>query len=159
MRYIKKNKLTSFVILIFILVVILGAYLYNTFFSSGRSEVYGNRLDGIDAVEIKNKQYKELKSKLEEKEKVTKVTTDLKGKIVNVIITVSDEVSINDAKKIAVEVLPFFDKEQLEFYDIQIFVKKDNAELNDFPIIGYKQNGKKDLTWSKDRQVTKNEEK
>ena len=36
---------------------------------------------------------------------------------------------------------------------------KDNEELNDFPIVGYKQNGKEGLTWSKDRQVTTNEEK
>lgn len=159
MRYIKKNKLTSVVILIFILIVILGAYFYNTFFSSGRREAYGNRLDGIETVEITKKQYTSIKDTLKENENVTKVTTDLKGKIVNIIITVKDEVSIKDAKKIAEGALPLFDKEQLSFYDIQIFVKKDNAELNDFPIVGYKQNGKEGLTWSKDRQVTTNEEK
>lgn len=159
MRYIKKNKLTSFVILIFILVVILGAYIYNTFFGSGRSEAYGDRLDGIEAVEITEEQYDSVKEKLKENEKVTKVTTNLKGKIVNIIMTVKDDVNKTDAKKIAEGALKVFKKEQLEFYDIQIFVKKDNAELNDFPIIGYKQNGKDGLTWSKDRQVTTNEEK
>ena len=159
MRYIKKNKLTSFVILIFILVVILGAYIYNTFFGSGRSEAYGDRLDGIEAVEITKEQYDSVKEKLKENEKVTKVTTNLKGKIVNIIMTVKDDVSKTDAKKIAEVALKVFEKEQLEFYDIQIFVKKENVELNDFPIIGYKQNGREGLTWSKDRQVTKDEEK
>lgn len=159
MRYIKKNKLTSFVILIFILVVILGAYIYNTFFGSGRSEAYGDRLDGIEAVEITKEQYDSVKETLKENQKVTKVTTDLQGKIVNIIITVKDDVNKTDAKKIAEGSLKVFEKEQLEFYDIQIFVKKDNKELNDFPIIGYKQNGREGLTWSKDRQVTKDEEK
>ena len=133
--------------------------MYNTFFSSGRREAYGNRLDGIDAVEITSKQYTEVKNKLKENESVTKVTTDLKGKIVNIIMTVKDDVTKDNAKKIAQTALTVFDSEQLAFYDIQIFVKKDNEELNDFPIIGYKQNGKDGLTWSKDRQVTTNEEK
>ncbi len=158
MNYIKKNKLTVVIIVIFVLVVILGAYVYNSFFSSGRREAYGNRLDGIDAVEITKKQYDEVKNKLKENKSVTKVTTDLKGKIVNIIMTVKDDVTKDNAKKIAQTALTVFDSEQLAFYDIQIFVKKDNKELNDFPIIGYKQNGKDGLTWSKDRQVTTNEE-
>ena len=36
MKYIKKNKLTVFIIVIFVLVVIVGAYLYNIFFGSGK---------------------------------------------------------------------------------------------------------------------------
>ena len=158
MNYIRKNKLTVLVIVIFAIVVILAAYVYNVFFSSGRREAYGNRLDGIEAVEITDKQYDEIKDKLKEDENVVKVTTDLKGKIVNIIMTVKDEVTKDNAKKIAAVALTMFDEEQLEFYDVQIFVKKDNEELNDFPIIGYKQNGKDKLIWSKDRQVTTNEE-
>lgn len=159
MNYIRKNKLTTVVIVIFVLIVILGAYVYNVFFSSGRREAYGNRLDGIEAVEITDKQYKEVKDSLKSDENVTKVTTDLKGKIVNIIMTVKDGVTKDSAKKIAAKALEVFDSEQLAYYDIQIFVKKENKELNDFPIIGYKQNGKEGLTWSKDRQVTTDEEK
>lgn len=157
MEYIKKNKLTVFIIAIFVVFVIMGGYLYNALFANGRSGIYGDRLEGIDSVKISDKQYKNIKSKLKENENVTKVSTDLKGKIVNIIITVKDEVSKDDAKNIAATSLTEFDEEQLKFYDIQIFVKKDNKDLNDFPIIGYKQNGKDGLTWSKDRQVTSNE--
>lgn len=157
MKYIKKNKLTVFIIVIFVLIVIVGAYLYNLLFSSGSREAYGNRLDGIENVEIKDKQYDSIEKKLKENEGVTKVTASLQGKIVNIIITVKDEVTKDTAKNIATLSLEEFDEEQLKFYDIQIFVKKDNETLNDFPIIGYKQNGKTGLTWSKDRQVTENE--
>jgi len=157
MKYIKNNKLTVFIIAIFVIVVIIGGYLYNALFGQGRSGIYGNRLDGIDEVEISKKQYKEIESKLKENENVLKVSTDLKGKIVNIIITVKDEVTKEQAKEIAGTSLSNFDEEQLKFYDIQIFVKKENEELNDFPIIGYKQNGKNGLSWSKDRQVTSNE--
>ena len=157
MKYIKKNKLTVFIIIIFATMVIVGGYLYNMLFASDRGGIYGNRLDGIKEVEITTKQYKEIKKKLKANENVLEVSTDLKGKIVNIIITVKDEVDKDGAKTIAASSLEVFNAEQLKYYDVQIFVKKDNAELNDFPIIGYKQNGKEGLTWSKDRQVTSNE--
>jgi len=161
MEYIKNNKLTVLIMTIFVVVVVLGAYVYNVFFVGGRKEAYGNRLDGIENVEITKEQYTTLKTKLKENTNVVDVSTNLKGKIVNVIITVKDSVSKDDAKKIGDKVInsKVLDEEQLNFYDIQIFIKKDNAELNDFPIIGYKQNGKKGLTWTKDRQVTKDETK
>ncbi len=159
MNYIKKNKLTTLIIVIFVVVVFIGAYLYNLLFTSGRREAYGNRLDGIEQVEITDTQYKEIKNKIQENENVTKVTTDLKGKVVNIIITVKDEVTKDSAKAIGATALESFDADQLKFYDIQIFVKKDNEALNDFPIIGYKQNGRDGLTWTKDRQVTENEDK
>ena len=156
MKYIKKNKLTVFIIVIFVLIVILGAYLYSLFFGSGK-ESYGNRLDGIEEVEITEDQYDDMKTSLKENEGVTEVSTRLQGKIVNVTITVSDDVTKDNAKKIANGILEFLDEEQLKFYDIQVFVKKENEELNDFPIIGYKQNNEEGFTWTKDRQVTTDE--
>lgn len=159
MRYVKKNKLTAFIVVIFVFLVFLGGYLYNIFFSSGRREAYGNRLDGIENVEITDKQYDELKKGLKENDSVVEVTTNLQVKTVNIIITVKDEVTKDNAKKIGNTVLEYFDDDQLAFFDIQVFVKKDNEELNDFPIIGYKQNGNKSFSWTKDRQVTKNEDK
>ena len=157
MKYIKKNKLTVFIIAIFVVVVIVGAYLYNLLFGSGRQEAYGNRLEGIEKVEITKDQYDNIKSKLESDAGVSSVSTSLQGKIVNIIMTVNDDITKEAAKIVAATALSEFDEEQLKFYDIQIFVKKDNEALNDFPIIGYKQNGKEGLSWSKDRQVTENE--
>ena len=153
MRYVKRNRLTIFILIIFTILVLIGAYIYNIFFVSGRKEAYGNRLDGIENVVIDDEVYNSIRTDLEANEKVTKVTTELRGKIVYVIITVADDVNKEDAKKIGETVSTY----QLAFYDIQVFVKKENAELNDFPIIGYKQNGAEKFTWTKDRQVTKDE--
>ena len=156
MKYIKKNKLTVFIIVIFVLVVIVGAYLYNIFFGSGK-ESYRNRLDRIQEIEITDNKYDEIKTSLQENEGVTSVTTRLQGKIVNVTITVANDVTKDNAKKIANGILEYLDEDQLMFYDIQVFVKKENEELNDFPIIGYKQNNEEGFTWTKDRQVTTDE--
>lgn len=159
MNYIKKNKLTVFIIVIFVLVVLLGGYLYNLLFTSGKKGAYGNRLDGMKEVEITETQYNNIEKKLKENENVIEVTTELKGKIVNIIITVKDEVTKDAAKNIAAISLNELKEDQLKFYDIQVFVKKNNEELNDFPIIGYKQNTWTGFSWTKDRQVTKDEAK
>ena len=99
MRYIKKNKLTVFIIVIFVVLVFIGAYIYNLFFSSGRKEAYGNRLDGIEEVRISDDTYKQIVKSLKENKTVTDASTDCKGKIVNIIITVTDEETKENAKK------------------------------------------------------------
>jgi len=152
-KFIKKNKFSVFVMIIFTAIVIIGTVAYNTFFV-GKGAVYGDRLEGIEEVPIKASEKEKLVSSLEEKDIVKKVTTTLHGKIFNVIITVNDDVSKDNAKSVGNEVLGFLSEEQLGFYDIQVYVKKEDKKQNDFPIVGYKQNNQKGITWSKDRQVS-----
>lgn len=158
MKFIKKNKFTILIIVAFIVLVIIAAFVKNIFFINSGQPVYGNRLDGIEEVKIEDSTYEEIASTLKKDKIVTNVTSDLSGKIINVIITVINDTSIKDAKKIGDKVLEFFDEKQLSFYDIQIFIKKDDSKQNDFPIIGYKHHAKKGLSWSKDRKVTSSED-
>lgn len=153
MKFIKKNKFSVFIMIIFTAIVIFGTVAYNTFFV-GKGAVYGDRLEGIEDVPIKSSEKEKLISSLEEKDTVKEVTTTLHGKIFNVIITVNDDVSKDTAKNVGNEVLGFLSSEQLSFYDVQVYVKKEDEKQNDFPIVGYKQNNQKSITWSKDRQVS-----
>ena len=66
--------------------------------------------------------------------------------------------SIDDAKKVASSTVPMFSEDDLNFYSLQVYVKKNNAELNNFPIIGYKGTLTKDLVFTKDRDITKEED-
>ena len=153
MKFIKKNKFSVFIMIIFTAVVIFATVAYNTFFV-GKGAVYGDRLEGIEEVPIKSGEKEKLVSALKEKETVKEVTTTLHGKIFNVIITVNDDISKDNAKKIGNEVLNYLTEEQLDFYDVQVYIKKEDEAKNDFPIVGYKQNTQKNITWSKDRQVS-----
>ena len=153
MRFIKKNKFSVFIMVIFTAVVILSTVVYNTFFV-GKGAVYGDRLEGIEEIPIKSSEKKKLVSALEEKDVVKEVSTALHGKIFNVIIVVNDDVSKDSAKSIGNEVLNYLTEEQLDFYDVQVYVKKEDEKQNDFPIVGYKQNTQSSITWSKDRQVS-----
>ena len=61
MNYLKRHKFTAVVILVFIVCVILLFFAWKTFFSNSGNPVYGNRLDGIESVEIKETEQNKIK--------------------------------------------------------------------------------------------------
>ncbi len=149
-KYIKEHKIVV-VALAFLLIVIVLAFIAKQVFFSGTSNaLYGTRLDGIKEVKIRKSEKEALSSKIEEDSAVKKCECEVQGKIVNVIITVNDDVGIDTAKALADKVMEVFDTDQKSFYDFQVFIKKD-MEAGDFPIIGYKQNTKEGFSWTKDR--------
>lgn len=156
MKFIKKNKYTIIAIIIFVVLVVVAATAKNILVPDEGKAVYGDRLDGIKGHPLSEETLKGVDTKLKENEKVTNSSSKLHGKIINIIITVTDDVSIEDAKKIASDTTNMFTKDELSFYSLQVFVKKENAELNNFPIIGYKDaNG--EMKFTKDREITKGE--
>ena len=157
MKFIKKHKFTILVVLAFVVLVIILAFIKNLFFGGSGRPAYGNRLDGIENVKIEEKRYDELEKKLKKNDKVEDANSELTGKIINVIITVKDDTSKKDAKNIGNSVLDEFSKDELAFYDVQVYIKKKDAKKNDFPIVGYKHHKNKSISWSKDRKVTKSE--
>ncbi len=158
MKFLKKNKVLIFVIVIFLGLVVVVAEVKNLLVPDEGKAAYGNRLDGIEDHKIKDYVYEDMEAKLKEDTKVVAVSHKLHGKIINLIITVSDDTSIEDAKKIANSTIPMFSDDDLKFYTLQVYVKKDNEELNNFPIIGYKGTATKELVFTKDRDIVKEEE-
>ncbi len=158
MRFIKNHKFTSLAIVIFIALVFITYYLYNIFFTNSSKPEYGNRLDGIENVEIKDDELKKIETSVSENKSVKSVTTNISGKTLDIVITVDDSVLLKDAKAIGDKSFSTLSEKQIDFYSVQVFIKKDSAEQNNFPIIGYKQRGTKTLVWTKDRSVTKADE-
>ncbi len=150
-KFIKNNKLTVITSIICLVFVILVFAIKLTFFPDEGRAIYGDRLDGIEEVEITSKQEKNIVSKLEEKDEVKSVDTDIKGRILNVIITVNDDVELDPAKALASVITENLEEDQNGYYDIQVFIKKSNEEDTRFPIIGYKHQDKDEFSWSKDR--------
>ena len=56
---------------------------------------------------------------------VKEATASVEGKIVEVIITVKDEISTDTAKSLSNKVLDTLTTKEKKFYDIQVFVTKD----------------------------------
>ncbi|MDD6878861.1 MAG: hypothetical protein PUD59_01340 [bacterium] len=158
MEFIKKNKITVFVIILFIVITIGLYFAYGLFFSNSGKPVYGDRLDGIEEVEISSDLMSKMETSIKENKNVKETSTNVSGRTLNIIITVLDELSINEAKKIGESSYKELSEQQIKYYSIQIFIKKDSEEQNNFPIIGYKQKESTSISWTKDRKVeTKNE--
>lgn len=154
MKWLKKHKFTTFVIIIYSVLVILLFFVNKIFFSANGNPVYGNRLEGINEVVIDNSQYEKMEQEMQDGTNISKISTNLSGKTVNIIITVGDTVTKEQAKEYGNKTLEYFDAKQIAFYDFQVFVKKNNDSLSDFPIIGYKHYTTSSFSWTKDRQVS-----
>ncbi len=149
-KFIKNNKVTAVAFIICVIFVILVFAIKLTFFPNEGTAIYGDRLDGIEEVEITDDEQDKIISSLEGKDEVKKVETDIKGRTLNVLITVNDDVELDPAKALTSSITDTLDKEQLGFYDIQVFISKDNDDAR-FPIIGYKHQDKDEFSWTKDR--------
>ena len=148
---IKKNKYTSIAIIAFIVLLILVFIMYKAIMPSLGTPVYGNRLDGIEKVEITTTKINELDKDLEEETYVTKAKTNLSGKTLNTIITVKEGTKATTAKKITSKVLSKFDKDQIAYYDFQVFIKNENEKEKNYPIIAYKNKSNENFSYSQSK--------
>lgn len=149
MNYIKRNKGTVIAIIIFIILVVLLFQIKNIFFPNSGKAIYGNRLEGIEEVEISKDTYKKVEKSLAE-DSVSKVTTDIAGKLVKIFITVNEDVDLEKAKSYGGKAIEPFTAEQKNYYDFQIYIEK-KGDNEHFPIIGYKHHSKGTISWTKDR--------
>lgn len=150
MSFIRKNKFVIIAIGVFLILVVLVFQIATMFFPEEGTALYGNRLDGIEEVELSNSKLTKIESNLKSDGAVKEADVSIAGKIVEVIITVQDDTSVDTAKALNTKVLDSLSNKEKKFYDIQIFVKKD-SEATDFPIIGYKHHAKDTFSWTKDR--------
>ena len=152
MSFIRKNKFVIIAIGVFLILVILALEVVNIFFPKEGKALYGNRLDGIEEVEITDSKKEQIENSLKEDSITKEANASVAGKIIEVIVTVQDEATIDAAKALATKVLNSLEEDEKNFYDIQIFVKKD-IDANNFPIIGYKHHAKENFSWTKDREA------
>lgn len=137
-KEIKGNKYTMAVFCLFLGIFIIGWLVYGVVMPSAGKPVYGNRLEGIEEVEItENKKEKIIKS-LEEKSFVTHANVKLNGKIINVIVKVKDGTKPATARALNTTVTKNLNEKELSFYDIQLFLTNENENAKNYPIIGYK---------------------
>ena len=81
---------------------------------------------------------------------VKKVKSRVSGRIINITITLEDNVSKSNAKSYAKKALTALSDEEKKYYDVQFFMVKE-SDAKDFPIIGYKIPTAENITWTKDR--------
>lgn len=147
MEFIKSHKKLCIFILIFIILAILMFILFKTLSVDYSKDEYGNRLDGIENVEISSKETKKLKSELEALEQVKKCNYRLQGRLIYIEIINNDGVDVETAKEVALKTLDYFTDEQKKFYDIQIILTNENSDMEGYPKMGYKHKTSESIVW------------
>jgi len=148
MKFIKNHKLLVAFIILLIVCIILAIFLLNQLIGGNKEGEYGDRLKGIEKVEITKKQENNIEKEIVNEESVTKVKYHLRGRLVNIVIDIKDETELDSVKEIGNKILSYFDENQRSYYDIQIFVNSDNKESEKYPIIGYKHKTSGTINWN-----------
>lgn len=121
--------------------------------------VYGNRLEGIEEVQITDKKEKEVIDFIKEDENIIDVSMSIQGKIINIIIkSKSKKNTIEKMQEKGIEIVKKFSEDEIKFYDFQLFIKNEEANYN---LIGYKNKKNEEISWVNDvivSEVEDNEE-
>lgn len=118
------------------------------FINQTKSDVYGNRLNGIENIPISEDEKNAAKTFLDEQEIVDKSNINIKGKIIYINIYLKDG-KVEDAQGLAIKTLEKFTEDEKNFYDINFIFVKENSDDATFPIMGYKKSDKTIISWSK----------
>ena len=119
-------------LILFIIVFIGGIFLKDLLMPNDDSAAYGTRLEDIKNHPIDEEVYTKMKADLASNSNVLEITHRLQGRTVNIILTVDDKATYQDATKIGDTILSFFTEDTKGYYTIQIFVVKKNKELSIF---------------------------
>ena len=147
-QFLEKNKVLIIVFIIIIVILVALFWLYSLVAPDYRKSLYGNRLESIEKHKIKDDKINTIKKEVKSLDYVEKIDYNLKGKIMNFVIVVTKETSIQNSKKIGKDILEKLDANEKENYDIQVFLitKEENSS---YPIIGYKHKTSDELVWTK----------
>lgn len=151
MKFIKRHWLKLALIVIFLIMIVVGIYAVLKFlYPDSRKDVYGNRLIGIEDVQIDDKTIKEIKEKISSSEVVLETDYVLKGKLINFTIYVNNGTDKNTSKLLVNYITETFSKEIQEFYDIQVLIIEDteDSESTNYPIFAYKHKTNDTFVWT-----------
>lgn len=148
---IKRHKLLTIILFFAFVIAVIMMYLFFSVFIGGNDK-YGERLKGIEKVEITKKDLNNIESILEETSEVTSSSIRIQGKIVYIHIECTRETSLDRAKELAVIALDKFDKDERKFYDFGFYltqVKTENNEDKGFVVTGSKNAKLDSISWIK----------
>ncbi len=146
-KELKENKFTTIVFCLFLGLFLIGAIVFGLVMPKTGTPVYGNRLDGIEKVEVTKKQTNELVKTLKDNDNVVTASVHISGKIINVLIETKEGTSVKKSKALKDIVLKAFEDDQKSFYDIQLFITNEKNDAKGYPIIGYKNSSDKNFTF------------
>lgn len=147
-RWIKRNIGFSIIIFLALILLIIMTVIVVDMLVGGSNNKYGNRLEGIEKVEIAKKTYKSVEEELTGSNLVESAEVRLQGKIVYTTIVLKSDASVSTAKDLASQSLKNYSEEQLKYYDFSFFLKW-KGEEKDTIVTGNKHHNLDSISWVK----------
>jgi len=141
--------LATIVIICFIIIAVV---CFNYFFGSSSSK-YGNRLENISEIPLKDEDKEQIISKLKENDTVTDVQVHTQGKIIYIRIAFTN-VTVERAKEIAKSSLEMFNEDYQKNYDLHYTLVCEAKENQaGFTIMGAKNINRTIIIWNNNNPV------
>lgn len=147
-NFIKNNKGLSIIIGLGLILFIFILVIFIQLLVGGSTNKYGNRLDGIEKVEIKREDENNVKKKIEDSGLAEEADIRIQGKIVYTTIVLKGDTTVDKAKELASSTIEEYSEEQRGFYDFSFFLKW-KGEEGDTIITGNKHHNLEEVTWVK----------
>ena len=148
MEFIRNHKNICSLIIIIILAIIAIFYTKTILNSTEKEAIYGTRTAVIDDVKITNNKEDQIVDIFSDIS--NKATVEEQGRIVEVIVTLKDNIKPDTAKDKAKDIMKVLSNKERKVYDVQVFFTKTTKDEK-YPIIGYLHHGKDRFSWTKDR--------
>ncbi|MBE6152034.1 MAG: hypothetical protein E7165_01815 [Firmicutes bacterium] len=157
MKFIKNHKVVISLIVIYVIVFgIIGFCFTKVFLSSNGGNKYGNRLNGIENVQITDLRFNSVKEKILGNKNTNDTYFGLTGRIIKIFIEVKSETDELTVQSLLNLILDNFTEEEKKFYDFEVFVTSEKDEEL-YPMIAYKHCNNSSFTTTK--KVGKENEK
>lgn len=150
-RILSENKvLLVLAIIIIVSLIVIGVSMVMYFYTGNGKDEYGDRLQGIENVEILNDIDKKVAELYTDIAAFNEVVVNVKGKIIYINIDIKENLSLVDAQSLAIKSLEAFSEEEKSFYDIQIIItaKTTEEESDIYPLMGYKNAKNNQVVWT-----------
>jgi hypothetical protein len=130
--------------------IIILSILLSYFTSQTRGSHFGNRLQGIENMDMTDTRLKSIETSLNEEELVESSSVRLFGRIIYMSFFLKDEAKPDDVKTLATGSLDLFSDDEKEFFDMSFLFDRELEDEEDrsFPIIGYKRGGHTTISWT-----------
>ncbi len=140
----------ALVVIICFLIIVSVCFKY--FFGSSKSS-YGDRLESVQNITLKEENKSEIVNKLKESETVKNVEIHTQGKIVYIRVEF-ENVSLEKAKEIVAPTLDLIEEEVKENYDIHYtLVEEETENTKGFVIMGAKNINRTSLIWNNNSPI------
>ncbi len=135
-KHKKKCIILGIILVILIAFIIFSYRIISYLIPNTKESVYGDRCEITVNHPIESNREDTIKDIVKNYEGYKFKTFEVKCNLVDIIIEVADGTNFNDVKKMGKEILGVFTDEEKKYYDLQLMIKSDHEESENYPQIG-----------------------